>query len=228
MRITILTIFPELFQGFLESSLVKKAQDKELLNISLVNIRDFADPPHFAVDDLPYGGGAGMVMMPGPLLKAIQHAKRESPGGLVVLLTPAGKVFSQAIAADFSRHDLILVCGRYEGIDQRVIELAIDREISIGDFILMGGEVPAMAVIEATIRLLPKVIGNPESLIHESFHQSKGSKRLEAPQYTRPPEFEGRTVPEVLLSGNHKKIEAWRDTQSHALTMARRPELLKN
>ena len=227
MKAAILTIFPGLFEGFLGSSLIKKARDRGLLDITLLNIRDFADPPHHAVDDIPYGGGAGMVMKPEPLMKAIDHAKSLLPGAPVVLLTPAGEVLRQAATQTLAQNDLILLCGRYEGIDQRVIDLAVDREISIGDYVIMGGEVAAMVVIEATVRLIPGVIGNSDSLTSESFTpQAHTPGLLEAPQYTRPAEFQGRKVPEVLQSGNHKKISEWRAEQSERLTRERRPELL--
>ena len=167
-----------------------------------------------------------MVMKALPLLKAIQATKERLPNALVVLLTPTGTVFNQATATELSSRDLVLICGRYEGVDQRVIDLAVDQEISLGDFVLMGGEVPAMAVIEAVVRLVPGVIGNSASLNTESFHQTSGPKLLEAPQYTRPQEFEGQEVPAVLLSGNHQKIAEWSKEQSVALTKTRRPELL--
>jgi tRNA (guanine37-N1)-methyltransferase len=223
VRTLVLTIFPELFQSFLSTSLIKKAIDRGLASIDLLDIRDFSDPPHNHVDDLPYGGGAGMVMKPEPLVRAIRSGRQKLPDAEVVLLTPTGTPFTQSCAVELSNRDLILVCGRYEGIDQRVIDLEVDREISIGDFVVMGGEIPAMALIEATLRLVPEVIGNSESLSTESFdHQL-----LEAPQYTRPPEFEGMLVPEVLLSGDHKKIAQWRVEQSKNLTQQRRPDLIK-
>jgi tRNA (guanine37-N1)-methyltransferase len=228
MKVVILTIFPGLFESFLQSSLIKKGCDRALLEISLINIRDFADPPHHQVDDIPYGGGAGMVMKPEPLMKAIAHAKTLLPTAPVVLLSPTGEVFTQAAAYELVRGDLILLCGRYEGIDQRVIELAVDREISIGDYVIMGGEVAAMVVIEATARLIPGFIGNMDSLARESFTpQPNEAGLLEAPQYTRPAEFNGLQVPEVLLSGNHKRISEWRAAESTKLTAKRRPELLK-
>lgn len=226
MHITILTIFPEIFSSFLATSLIAKAQDAGRISFSLLNIRDFADPPHFSVDDTPYGGGAGMVMKPEPLARAIRAAKSQHPEAPVMLLTPAGAPFSQARARELSRLPaLILVCGRYEGVDERVIEALVDAEISIGDYVLMGGEVPAMVVIEATTRLVKDVVGNAASIEHESFAVDAGPLRLEAPHYTRPPEFEGRSVPDVLLSGNHSKIDAWRAEKSCERTAARRPDL---
>jgi tRNA (guanine37-N1)-methyltransferase len=225
--IQILTIFPEIFSSFLATSLIAKAQEKNLVKIEAINIRDFADPPHFSVDDTPYGGGAGMVMKPEPLARAIRHTKQKAPSAKVILLTPAGKRFSQADAHELSGHgDLILVCGRYEGVDQRVIDLYVDSLISIGDFVLMGGEIPAMAIIEASLRLIDDVIGNKESLSEESFSIKESQPLLEAPHYTKPAEFEGEKVPEVLLSGNHKEIAKWRKSEAHRVTREIRPDLL--
>ncbi len=225
MNIQILTIFPDIFKSFLECSLIKKAQEKDLLSVSLINIRDFASLPHHQVDDTPYGGGAGMTMKPEPLYRAITDAKSRAPKARVILMSPRGAPFSQQKASSLSTiSDLILVCGRYEGVDERIIELCIDEEISLGDFVLMGGEVPAMAILEATVRLLDGVVGNSESIAHESF---TGEMLLEAPQYTRPPEFMGIKVPEVLLSGNHAAIDAWRKEKSIEITRARRPDLCK-
>ena len=229
MKIEILTLFPEIFAGFLSSSLIGKAQEKGLLSIALLQIRSFAEPPQYHVDDTPYGGGAGMVMRAEVLSRAIEDAKIRLPGARVVLLTPAGRCFSQSEAHRLSGlSELILICGRYEGVDQRVIDLLVDDEISIGDYVLMGGEIPAMAVIEATVRLVDKVVGNSESIVHESFSAADdGARLLEAPHYTRPPEFRGIAVPEVLKSGNHALIEKWRAEKSIDLTRTRRPDLLK-
>ncbi|MBX7144592.1 MAG: tRNA (guanosine(37)-N1)-methyltransferase TrmD [Oligoflexia bacterium] len=228
MKIEVLTIFPEIFDGFLKGSLIGKALERGLVTIKLTDIREFADPPHFRVDDSPYGGGAGMLMKPEPLARAIEAAKARMPQAKVVLLAPSGEVFSQKLAFKFKAlPELILLCGRYEGIDERVIELFVDQEISIGDFVLMGGEVAAMAVMESCIRLLDDVLGNRESLTQESFGTSGEQPLLEAPQYTRPPEFMGKHVPEALLSGNHKLIAEWRQAQSLQRTRARRPDLIK-
>ncbi|WKZ56193.1 MAG: tRNA (guanosine(37)-N1)-methyltransferase TrmD [Bdellovibrionota bacterium] len=226
MKIRILSIFPDLFNGFLSTSLVGKAIERKLLECQVTNIRDYAELPHCKVDDTPYGGGPGMVMTPGPLYRAITEAKKELPAARTMLLSATGRRFTQAHAAKLSSApELIFVCGRYEGVDQRVIDIAIDEEISIGDFVLMGGEVAAMVVIEATTRLIPGVIGNAESALHESFSdQTRGL--LESPQYTRPPEFMGLRVPEVLLSGNHALISAWRIAESERRTKALRPDLL--
>jgi tRNA (guanine37-N1)-methyltransferase len=228
MHITILTIFPELFDSFLGTSLIAKAVEGGTITFTRIDIRDFAAPPHFAVDDTPYGGGAGMVMKPEPLAKAIAAAQECSPGAPVILLSPAGTPFSQGKALELSRlPGIILVCGRYEGVDERVIESSIDLEVSIGDYVLMGGEVPAMVIIEATTRLIKDVVGNAASIEEESFAGNLGgSPLLEAPHYTRPAEYEGKAVPPVLLSGNHSKIAAWRQEQSLLRTKARRPDLL--
>jgi len=223
MKSCIITLFPEIFESFLQTSLIHKGIEKNLFEIELVNPREFASPPHFHVDDSPYGGGAGMVMMAEPLAKAIIRAKKSLPNATVTLLSPLGKRFSQSLAQSIAvEEEHIFVCGRYEGIDQRVIDLYVDREISLGDFILMGGEVATMAILEATLRLKPGVLGNTLSTQTESFNDS----HLEAPQYTRPPEFEGHRVPEVLLSGDHSKIEKWRAEKALQITKARRPDLL--
>lgn len=226
MNIHILTIFPKIFTGFLESSLIQKAIERSLVTITLRDIREFAKGPHYKTDDTPYGGGAGMVMTPEPLALAIEASKAALPGAPVILLSPAGRPFCQATATELSHEKgLILVCGRYEGIDQRVIDLLIDREISIGDYVLMGGEVAAMAVTEAVARLVPGVLGNETSVQHESFAGTV--QMLEAPQYTKPQEFRGLQVPAELLTGNHAVIEKWRNEQSLKLTQSRRPDLLK-
>jgi len=229
MRIDLLTIFPEIFSGFLESSLIKKASESGLLDISVQNIRDHANPPHKQVDDTPYGGGAGMVMKPEPLVAAIEASKERLPDATVILLSPAGKLFTQADAERLKSEDaLIFVCGRYEGIDERVCELMVDEEFSIGDYVLMGGEVPAMVIMEAVSRLQQNVLGNEESAVDESFSLDENEDRLlEAPHYTRPPEFRNRKVPEVLLSGNHEKIAQWRKEQSLEKTKKIRPDLLR-
>ncbi len=229
MKIEVLTIFPELFGDFARSSLIGKAHDKGLLSLSILDIREFAPPPHYSVDDSPYGGGAGMVMKPEPIVAAIEDSKKRLPHAKVILLTPSGKVFSQSDAARISSlKEVIFVCGRYEGIDQRAIDLAVDEELSIGDYILMGGEIPAMVIIEASARLVDQVIGNSDSLSTESFNSSPEGILLEAPHYTRPPVFRDKAVPEVLLSGDHAKIQKWRLEEARARTKARRPDLSKN
>lgn len=230
MKIDILTIFPSIFTGFLTSSLIEKGIGKNLFSIKTHNIRDYASPPHFNVDDSPYGGGAGMVMMAEPLTKAIEAVKKSSSKTYTILLSPSGKKFTQADAARLSKlPEITLVCGRYEGVDQRFIDAQVNEELSIGDYVLMGGEVASMVIIEAVTRLIPGVLGNNESTTSESFslQGEDGSKLLEAPHYTRPEEFKGQTVPKVLLSGDHKKIAIWRKEESLARTEARRPDLLK-
>lgn len=228
MEITVLTIFPDLFASFIASSLIGKAIKNQVLKINLINIRDYATAPHFKVDDSPYGGGAGMLLMPEPLALAIEAAKSKLPTAPVILLSPRGTPYQQSQAHKLSQLDsLILVCGRYEGVDQRIIDLFIDQEISIGDYILMGGELPAMVVIESCVRLTSSAIGNVDSTINESFGSEGNSNQLEASQYTRPAEFRGLKVPQVLLSGNHQEISKWRNQQAQELTTARRPDLLR-
>lgn len=216
MKFYIITIFPDLFNSFLSTSLVKKAREKGIIDIKLINLRDFADPPHYKVDDAPYGGGAGMVLMAEPLARAVKEVKKEAPDAKVIYLTPKGKTLTQKIVKQKAQTDrnLILVCGRYEGIDQRFIDRYVDEEISIGDYILMGGELPAMVFIEAISRLLPGVLGNEESLEEESFQD--GLK--EYPHYTRPRIFEGIEVPKELLTGDHQLIKRWRKEMSKKIT----------
>lgn len=225
--ITVLTLFPEILSGFVNSSLIAKAREKKILDLELLNIRDFASPPHFQVDDAPYGGGPGMVMKAEPLALAIESAKAKLPDAKVILLSAGGTKFSQSKAKELSSHaELIFVCGRYEGVDQRVIDLLVDEEISIGDYVLMGGEVPAMVLIESTARLLDDVLGNRDSAKYESF--AGEAPILEAAQYTRPHNFRGLEVPAVLMSGDHKKIAIWREEEAHRRTAKRRPDLLKS
>ncbi len=220
LQVEILTIFPNIFESFLSTSLVAKAIERKLLAVTTTNIRDFSSPPHHKVDDSPYGGGAGMVMLPDPLIRAIESARSRLPNARVILLSPGGPRFTQPKAVELSKVDsLIFVCGRYEGIDQRVIDLAVDEELSIGDFVVMGGEVPAMLVLEACLRLRPDVIHNAESTSFESFSADLGDGTLvESPQYTRPEEYRGLRVPDILLSGNHKAIAEWRIAQAEEKT----------
>lgn len=219
-KIDIVTIFPDIFESFLETSLVKKAITRGLLSVTTTNIRDFSAAPHHKVDDSPYGGGAGMVMMVEPLVKAIESAKGRLPNAKVILLSPGGSRFTQSKAEQLSKLEaLIFVCGRYEGVDQRAIDLVVDEEISVGDFVVMGGEVPAMLVMEAALRLRPEVIHNEQSTSVESFSPQLGDGTLvEAPHYTRPEEYRGLRVPDVLLSGNHKAIAEWRLRESISKT----------
>jgi len=219
MKVNVLTLFPEFFTSPLDTSLVGKAIVDGHLDVTLNNPRDYAAGVHRQVDDAPYGGGAGMVMMVEPLAAALEPFE----GTHRVFFTPAGAPLTQATLDRFAAMDEItMVCGRYEGVDERVVEHLIDEEISLGDFVLLGGEVAALAVIEGVTRLIPGVVGNPDSTEHESFRHGQ----LEEPQYTRPAEFRGWQVPEVLLSGDHGRIAAWRADQRDARTRRRRPDLL--
>ena len=229
MKIEILSLFPSLFEEFFRTSLIGKASHQSILTFSTLDIRSFAPPPHRSVDDAPYGGGAGMVMKPEPLAAAIEDAKSRLSNAKVILLSASGERFTQTIARSLAPlKELILVCGRYEGVDQRVIDLLIDRELSIGDYVLMGGEVAAMVVIEAVGRLIPGVIGNDASLIHESFSESQEGSFVEAPHYTRPQVFRGLEVPEALTSGDHQRIERWRIEEGKRRTSNRRPDLINS
>lgn len=226
MRFDIISIFPELFHGVLEFGIVRRARQFGILDVRLVDLRDFTSDKHRSVDDRPYGGGEGMVFMPGPLFDAIEFCKgaETAPGTTVVLLSPQGKLWSQELACEFATiAHAILICGRYEGIDQRVVDRLVDREISIGDFILTGGEIPAMVILDSVVRLLPGALGNQDSARNESFCAG----RLDYPQYTRPAEFRGMSVPEVLLSGDHARIDRWRKEQAVQKTRECRPEMLK-
>lgn len=227
LRVDVITIFPGLFGPFLEESFVGIARRKGALELAVHDLRDWTSDRHRTVDDAPYGGGPGMVMKPEPLVAAIEAlagAKAEGRRAGVVLLSPQGERLAQAGVARWAESEhLVLVCGRYEGVDQRVIDLAVDEEVSIGDYVLSGGELPAMVVIEAVTRLLPGVLGNPESVATESFQAGL----LEGPQYTRPPVFRGLEVPEVLRSGDHAAVERWRRRQAEDITRRRRPDLLQ-
>ena len=210
MKIDILTLFPEMFKGPFEESIVRRAQDKKLVEINIHNLRDWAKDKHKMVDDKPYGGGAGMVLMVEPIDSALQELKSKS--SKVVLLSPQGKKFSQLKAKDLSNLDhLILIAGHYEGFDERIREHLIDEEISIGDYVLTGGEIPTMAVVDSVVRLIPGVLGKEESLTNET-HSEKG--HIKHPVYTRPEKFRDWSVPKVLLSGNHAEIEKWRKKKS--------------
>lgn len=220
MKIDILTLFPEMFAP-LKESIIKRAVEDGKIEINITNIRDFANPPHYRCDDMPFGGGAGMVMMCEPLFKAIEAVKQEN--SKIFYMSPRGKVFNQAMAREMSTYEhIILLCGHYEGIDQRVIDYFNIEELSIGDYVLTGGELPAMVVADSIIRLIPGVI-REESTMEESFSENL----LEYNQYTRPAEFKGMKVPEVLLSGHHKNIEEWRKKESLEITKKNRPDLLK-
>ena len=224
MRFDVLTICPEMFSSYVQEGVFGRAVEQGLVDVRLVNIRDFAKGTHKTTDDRPYGGGEGMVMKPGPIYRAIQGVDRVKGRSLVILLSPQGKTFDQTIAWELSTWDqIILVCGRYEGVDERVRLTSIDRELSIGDYILTGGELGAMAVMDAIGRLIPGVLGGERSNLEDSFEGGV----LEYPQYTRPRVFQGEEVPAVLLSGDHEKIRLWRRTESLKRTLERRPDLLK-
>ncbi|MDP3059016.1 MAG: tRNA (guanosine(37)-N1)-methyltransferase TrmD [bacterium] len=228
MRIDVLTLFPEMFQSVLNSSIIKRAIDKGLVKINLINIRDYAPGKHRVVDDSPYGGGAGMVMKAEPIVLAAEAVfetqRREQCR--VLLMSPCGRVFSQNKAAELAQQShLMLICGHYEGVDERVREMIVDEDISIGDYILTGGELPSLVVIDSVVRLLPGVLGSVASNQEESFGEGG---LLEYPQYTRPYEFRGFKVPDVLLSGNHKEVSNWRKQQAVRRTKLKRPDLLSN
>ena len=220
MRIDIVTLFPEVFRGVFEESILKIARDRGILEVNLVNLRDFTLDKHRKVDDRPYGGGPGMVLAPEPVFRCMEHLEE---GGAKeswkVLLTPSGETFRQPMAREFAgAPGLVLICGHYEGFDERIRQGLTPREVSIGDFVLTGGEIPAMVIVDAVVRLLPGVLGDPRSAVEESFT----GDLLDFPQYTRPPEFRGMKVPEVLMSGNHAAIQAWRDEQAKLRTAERR------
>lgn len=223
MRIDILTLFPEMFGTVLETSIVGRAIKSGLVEVKPTNIRDYAVDSYRKVDDAPFGGGPGMVMMCGPVFSAVEAVQAQTePPGLVVLLSPQGRRLDQEIVVELAgAKRLILVAGHYEGFDERIRQGLADVEISLGDFVLSGGEIPAMAVVDAVVRLLPGALGEPESITEESFSMGL----LEYPQYTRPREFRGMCVPEVLLNGDHAKIAAWRAEQSAERTKQRRPDL---
>jgi len=225
MKIDILTIFPEMFSGVFGSSILKKAEEKEAVSYNVVNFREFSKDKHRTVDDYPYGGGAGMVLKPQPIFDAVDHLKRDSKDKpRIILLCPQGETYNQKKAEQLSKEDhLIFICGHYEGYDERIREHLVTDEISIGDYVLTGGELGAMVVIDSVVRLLPGVLGNDESPIYDSF----SSGLLEHPHYTRPADFRGMKVPEVLLSGNHQKIKEWRINESLNRTKNRRPDLLE-
>jgi tRNA (guanine37-N1)-methyltransferase len=224
MRFDVLTLFPEMFGGPLQASVLGRAVEAGVIQIHVHNIRDYAEDRHQVVDDYTYGGGPGMLMKPQPLFKAVEGVTAlDSPEGRVILLTPQGRLLNHEVAVELAREPrLILVCGHYEGVDERVREHLVDDEISIGDYVLSGGELPALVVIEAVARRLPGVLGSETSLAEESHAQGL----LEYPQYTRPAEFRSWTVPEVLLSGHHAQIAEWRRRQSILRTARRRPDLL--
>jgi tRNA (guanine37-N1)-methyltransferase len=222
MKIDVLTLFPAMFAGPLDESIVKRACDTGLVDLKIHNLRDWTHDRHKTVDDRPFGGGPGMLLKPEPLFEAIESLKREKTR--VILMSPAGRQFNQAIARELAQQEeLLLVTGHYEGFDDRVREKLADDELSIGDYVLTNGALPAMVVIDAVVRLLPGALGDDESSRDESFSH----ELLEYPQYTRPAEFRGMKVPELLLSGNHAEIEKWRREQAKLRTKKRRPDLMK-
>jgi len=229
MRIDVLTLFPEMFQSPLSCSIIKRAQDNSVVEITLTSIRDFATDKYRKVDDKPYGGGPGMVMMPGPVFACFEHVQKLSTQkGRVILLTPQGKCFNQKKALELSKEKrLILIAGRYEGFDERIRVGFGAEQISIGDYVLNGGELAAMIIIDAVVRLLPGALGDEDSAKNDSFSES-ACGGLEYPQYTRPEVFRGMKVPDILLSGNHGKIAEWRRQQALERTKKWRPELIRD
>lgn len=221
MRFEVLTIFPDMFPGPLDHGVTGRALRGGRLALTVHDLRDFTHDRHRQVDDVPYGGGAGMVLKPEPIFEAVRARRGRGP---VILLSPQGEVFTQQVASDLAAHDdVYLICGRYEGVDERVAEFLVDRELSIGDFILTGGELAAMVVIDAVGRLQAGVLGADASPVDESFAEGL----LEYPHYTRPPVFEGHVVPEILLSGHHAEIEKWRREQARQRTHRRRPDMIR-
>ncbi len=223
MNFHVLTLFPEMFSGVLHESMLGRAEEKGILNFNLINIRDYSGNKHNRVDDAPYGGGRGMVMQPQPVFDAymsVREKTEEKPH--VIYMSPKGKVFSQEKAIELSKKEnVVIICGHYEGIDQRVLDEIVDEEISVGDYVLTGGEIPAMAVIDSVSRMIEGVLPDEESFTEESHFDGL----LEYPHYTRPPVFHGMSVPEVLTSGDHAKIAKWRRTQSLLITKEKRPDL---
>lgn len=226
MNIDILTLFPEMFSGPFDASMIKRAREKGIININLINIRDFSQNKHHTVDDTPFGGGAGMVMAPEPVFTCLDHLRELRGGdlGRVVMMCPQGETFTQSLAKELAvSENLVFLCGHYEGIDERVRERLVTDEVSIGDYVLTGGELPAMVVVDAVARMIPGVLGEAASAEDDSFYHGL----LEYPHYTKPREYRGMAVPEVLLSGHHENIRKWRRRQSILRTLERRPELLE-
>ena len=228
MQFDIFTLLPEVFPPYLERSILQRARQRGLIDVHVHNIRDYAHDKHHTTDDVPYGGGGGMVMKPEPVFEAVEVVLGLQPGALpsfpIILMTPQGRVFSQSIAAGLAREERIaLICGRYEGVDERIRRQIVTEEISIGDYVLTGGELPALILVDTVSRLLPGVLGDPDGASDDSH----ASGLLEYPHYTRPPEFRGESVPEILLSGDHARIEKWRREQSLLRTLQRRPDLLE-
>jgi tRNA (guanine37-N1)-methyltransferase len=226
MKIDILTLFPNMFEGVFGESILKRAQEKNAVSINVMNFRQFSDNKHQTVDDYPYGGGAGMVLKPQPIFDAVDYLKQKSQSNpRIILLCPQGERYTQKKAEELAQEEhLILICGHYEGYDERIRQYLVSDEISIGDYVLTGGELAAMVITDSVVRLLPGVLGNEDSPVKDSF----SSGLLEHPQYTRPADFRGMKVPEILLSGDHQRIEEWREKESLRRTFLRRPDLLNN
>lgn len=223
MEFDVFTLLPEVFPAYLETSILKRARERGLIQARIHNIRDYTHDKHHVTDDTPYGGGGGMVMKPEPVFEAVETVLGIEPNIPVILLTPQGRVFDQNVAQELSRYPrLALICGRYEGFDERIREHLVTDEISIGDFVLTGGELPALILIDAVARLLPEVLGDPTGAADDSHAMGL----LEYPHYTRPPEFRGWKVPDVLLSGNHAQIDKWRREQALLRTLKKRPDML--
>jgi tRNA (guanine37-N1)-methyltransferase len=224
MRFDVITIFPDLFRGVFDFGIVSRALEARLIEIHIHDLRDYTRDRHRQVDDRPFGGGAGMVMKPEPLFRAVEAVTELAPATKSVLLSPQGRLFKQSVAQEFARETaLVLICGRYEGVDERVVEHLVADEVSIGDYVLSGGEIPAMVVIDAVTRLIPGALGCDESAVRESF----SGWLLDYPQYTRPPEYRGMKTPNVLLSGNHAEIDQWRRLRAIEKTLRRRPDLIE-
>ena len=225
MRFDIITIFPEIFSEVFDFGIVRRAVEARLIEIQIHDLREYTHDRHRQVDDRPFGGGAGMVMKPEPLFRAVEALTSDGLEAQVTLLSPQGRMFSQSVAEEYAQKPrLILICGRYEGVDERVVEHLITDEVSIGDYVLSGGEIPAMVVVDAITRLVPGALGCDESAERESFAEGL----LDHPQYTRPAEYRGFKPPEVLLSGNHAEIERWRRRKAIEKTLRRRPDLIRN
>jgi tRNA (guanine37-N1)-methyltransferase len=225
MQIDVITPFPKMFEGIFEESILRRAQMKGIVRFTAWDLREFTTDKHHTVDDYPYGGGAGMILKPEPIFRAVEAVRAASPGSALktVFMSPQGATFNQSKAAELAREPrLLFICGHYRGVDERVVESLVDEEISIGDYVLSGGEIPAAVVIDAVVRLLPGVLGNFDSAEGDTFT----SGRLDHPHYTRPEEFKGLRVPDVLLSGHHAKVEEWRDRQAMEKTRKCRPDLL--
>jgi tRNA (guanine37-N1)-methyltransferase len=226
MRFDVLTLFPDIFPGYLSQSILNKAIERGLVEIHVHNMRDWATGKHNKIDDTPYGGGPGMILMVDPVVNCVREVQKMDPDpGTVIMLTPQGRRLNQPMVEELTEHKrMIILCGRYEGFDQRVIDILNPLEVSIGDYILNGGEVAAMVMVDSLVRMVPGVLGDELSSWDDSF--SRGNRMLEHPQYTRPREFEGHTVPEILLGGNHQEIERWRKAKSLENTKNRRSDLL--